>query len=256
MMLRACFLAISTALLLAQSSGKQAFLEFESWRKRPENASLKWEQSVERYEKKLVADGLSADAAAKQMRVILAHDEGVLYDEVYSKPPEFNTKPNALLARAIAGRKPGAALDVAMGQGRNALHLARNGWTVTGFDVSEAGLRAARAAAAKEALKLNAVLASDEEFDFGRARWDLIALIYGLEKRSAARARDALKPGGLVVVEAGHKSASGAPFEYDTNELLKIFDGFRILFYEEADGASDWSHKPIRLVRLIAQKPE
>ena len=255
-MLRACAAAIAAALLFAQSSGKQAFLEFEAWRKRPENASLKWEQSIERYEKKLIRDGLTSGEAARRMRIIIAHDEGVLYDEVYSKPPDFNTKPNALLVRAIEGRKPGAALDIAMGQGRNGLHLARKGWTVTGFDVSEVGLRSARAAAAKEGLKLNAVLASDEEFDFGRARWDLIALIYSLEKRSAARARDALKPGGLIVVEAGHKSASGAPFEYDTNELLKIFEGFRILFYEEAAGAADWSHKPIRLVRLIAQKPE
>ena len=33
--------------------------------------------------------------------------------------------------------KPGTALDVGMGQGRNALFLARQGWDVTGFDVCD-----------------------------------------------------------------------------------------------------------------------
>ena len=96
---------------------------------------------------------------------------------------------------------------------------------------------------------------SYEEFDFGRTRWDLIAIIYALEKRSVHRVREALKPGGLVVVEAGHSETSGAPFEYHSNELLQIFEGFRILRYEDTGGTYDWGPETIRLVRLVAQKP-
>lgn len=51
------------------------------------------------------------------------------------------------MIEATRGLKPGAALDAAMGQGRNALYLAQVGWNVTGFDVSEVGTAAARARA-------------------------------------------------------------------------------------------------------------
>src|SRR5262249_31981690 len=59
------------------------------------------------------------------------------YDEIYSKGSDvFSAGPNAFMVRTISGRKPGRALDVAMGQGRNALWLASQGWAVTGFDIS------------------------------------------------------------------------------------------------------------------------
>src|ERR1051326_1744938 len=44
------------------------------------------------------------------------------YDEIYSKDAGvFSAAPNSFMVRSISGRKPGRALDVAMGQGRNAL---------------------------------------------------------------------------------------------------------------------------------------
>jgi 2-polyprenyl-3-methyl-5-hydroxy-6-metoxy-1,4-benzoquinol methylase len=45
--------------------------------------------------------------------------------------------PNAFLIKVVEGRKPRTALDMAMGQGRNALMLAQRGWDVTGFDISD-----------------------------------------------------------------------------------------------------------------------
>jgi 2-polyprenyl-3-methyl-5-hydroxy-6-metoxy-1,4-benzoquinol methylase len=55
----------------------------------------------------------------------------------------FEKQPNRLLVDAVAKRKPGRALDVAMGQGRNALYLASRGWKVTGVNFSDEGVRAA-----------------------------------------------------------------------------------------------------------------
>ena len=107
-----------------------------------------------------------------------------------------------------------------------------------------------------QGLSLAAIHASDEEFDFGRERWDLIAILYAIEKRSVFRARDSLGPGGVVVVEGAHSSASGGDWEFESNELLRIFEGFRILKYEELEGAYDWAPgKPVRMVRLVAEKP-
>jgi SAM-dependent methyltransferase len=119
-------------------------------------------------------------------------------------------------------------------------------------------MRLRGAEAARLGLPLTAVHAADEEFDFGRDRWDLIIIIYAIEKRSVYRVRRGLKPGGIVVIEAAHREPGGYPFGYESNELLKIFDGFRILRYEERLGVPDFPtdrSKRELLVRLMAQKP-
>ena len=117
----------------------------------------------------------------------------------------------------------------------------------TGFDTSAKGLAEARQLAEAAGVKINAILASDEEFDFGREQWDLIAILYPLEKRSVHRVRQALKPGGLIVFECGYEDAAA--------DLPKIFDGFRIVKYEDTIAEHEWARKQLRMVRLIAEKP-
>lgn len=238
-----------------QPEGRAAFDAFVRWKNEPANSLLSHGDALKTYRERLKAEGASDAVADRTIRMIVAHDEGELYNRIYAAAPTFDTQPNRLLAEAIRGVTPGRALDVGMGQGRNALHLAQNGWDVTGFDVAEVGLQKARERAAAAGLAIQAVHASDEEFDFGRERWDLIAVIYALEKRSVHRVRDALRPGGLVVIEAGHTDTSDSVMEYRSNELLEIFKSFRILRYEETQGRYDWGPEEIRLVRLVAQKP-
>jgi hypothetical protein len=90
----------------------------------------------------------------------------------------FSHQPNAFLVEAVRDVPPGTALDVAMGQGRNALFLAREGWQVTGFDIAEEGLKIARTEAQRQGVRIDAVSQGYEEFDFGRERWDLVVLSY------------------------------------------------------------------------------
>jgi SAM-dependent methyltransferase len=239
-----------------EREGLAALEAFNRWRSQPAHVALSWTATVEGYRSHLLKSGLSARQADRMLRLALAHDEGTFYDKVYEGEPEFRTEPNRLLVDAVAGRKPGRALDVGMGQGRNALFLARQGWTVTGFDVSAAGLAKARAAASAQGLVVDAVLMSDEEFAFGRGQWDLIAVLYAIEKRSVFRVKEALRPGGLVVVEGARRHAGSGDWEFESNELLRIFEGFTILKYEELVGAYDWAPgKPVPMVRLVAEKP-
>ncbi|MGA0616285.1 class I SAM-dependent methyltransferase [Paracoccus sp. KR1-242] len=58
-----------------------------------------------------------------------------------------NGRPSAMLVRFVAGRAPGRALDLGCGRGDDAIWLAGQGWHVTGADVSETALAAARASA-------------------------------------------------------------------------------------------------------------
>ncbi len=242
-------------LAVAQTSEGPALLAaFKAWQKTAA-PNAEWSAALEQYRASLVRDGRSPAAADRAIRLITAYDEAELYDGVYAKTPEFNTKPNQLLVEASRDLRPGRALDVGMGMGRNALHLARAGWDVTGFDVSSVGVRHADAAARTEKVRLKTLVAADEEFDFGTAQWDLIALIYTIENRSIHHVRRALRPGGLVVVEAGINPDPNAAFGYAPGELLRILDGFEIVRHEQLEGSYDWGPERIQLVRLVARKP-
>jgi SAM-dependent methyltransferase len=209
-------------LATAQTAEGPALLAaFKVWQKTAA-PSVEWSAALEQYRAKLVRDGRAPAAVDRAIRLITAYDEAELYDAAYTKTPEFNTQPNQLLVEAARGVRPGRALDVGMGMGRNALHLARAGWDVTGFDVSSVGVRHAEATARTEKVRLKALVAADEEFDFGTAQWDLIALIYTIETRSIHSVRRASRPGGVVVVEAGINADSKAAFGYAPGELLAL----------------------------------
>src|SRR5262249_53675333 len=148
----------------------------------------------------------------------------------------FNPEPNALLADAVKDVKPGKALDVGMGQGRNAVYLAIKGWDVTGMDPAEVGLAIARQSALEAKVRSTPVLQTAEEFDWGEKKWDLIAVIYmnprGLEKQIRA----SLRPGGLLVVEGFHKDATkgrkiGAGVVFATDELKNLFPEYEVVRY-------------------------
>ncbi len=55
--------------------------------------------------------------------------------------------PSEFLRANLALCPAGRALDIACGAGRNALFLARQGWSVDAIDISQAGLDRARSAA-------------------------------------------------------------------------------------------------------------
>src|SRR5262252_6980031 len=99
----------------------------------------------------------------------------IMFNNIYSSStPGFVTQPNALLISTVEGRKPGRALDIGMGQGRNSVFLALKGWDVTGFDISDEGLAVAHKNAERAGVKLNAIRETDEAFDYGSDQWDMI----------------------------------------------------------------------------------
>lgn len=68
-------------------------------------------------------------------------DERARWNEMFAKRPDrIRTEANQFLVQVTQDSKPGTALDVGMGFGRNALFLARKGWAVTGIDISDVGV--------------------------------------------------------------------------------------------------------------------
>ena len=171
--------------------------------------------------------------------------------------PSFNTAPNQFLVEMTHGLKPGAALDVGMGQGRNAIFLAQQGWDVTGFDPAGKAVALAERQAARAGVKIKASVQRMEDFDWGAGRWDLIVLSYVPVRGFIDRVHAALKPGGVVVIEAFHREGSPNPrlgVVWGSNELPGAFRDFRILRYEDVSGRADFGMRQVRLVRLLAQR--
>ena len=220
------------------------------------------------FEKSLIASGVPSEEATRQFEVVkrLISIRGdwwpLMFDRIYSSDrPSFSQNPSTVLVEAIEGLKPGRALDVAMGQGRNALFLAQRGWTVTGFDISNEGLNVARANAKKADVSLTMQRSTIEDFDYGDAQWDLIAMIYvpnsAHEGPAMARLARALKPGGLLVIESfasDRQSAQRRPVDIDAALLKASLTAFDILRFDDREAVSEWDPQPTRLCRVIAEK--
>ncbi|HEU0033452.1 MAG TPA: methyltransferase domain-containing protein [Kofleriaceae bacterium] len=180
------------------------------------------------------------------------------WNEIFRGGAGFNHEPNRLLVDTVRDVSPGTALDVAMGQGRNALYLASQGWKVTGVDLSDEGLRQARAEAQRRKLALDTIQANLDRFDFGVAKWDLVTMIYaGDDVGWIEKIQKSLRPGGLFVVEyfANDASVNQADGGFERGQLAKLFaTGFTIVRDEIVDDTPDWAMDRARLVRFVARK--
>jgi SAM-dependent methyltransferase len=167
----------------------------------------------------------------------------------------FTMEPNRLLVETVHTVPPGSALDLAAGQGRNALHLASRGWQVTAVDVSDEGLRIARAHAAKRELPLETVNADLDQWDFGVEQFDLVALIYaGDHAKWIEKLKASLRADGVVVIEGWAKTVPESDVGFAEGQLTALFADYEIVRDEIVDDVPDWAWDRGKLVRFIARK--
>jgi 2-polyprenyl-3-methyl-5-hydroxy-6-metoxy-1,4-benzoquinol methylase len=220
---------------------------------------------AKRYREYLKARGFSDDEADAQLKLVQAQGsraEVERWNQVLTaENPTFNVKPNEFLMEMAKGRKLGTAVDVGMGQGRNTIWLAQQGWDVTGFDPAEKAVALAQETGRKLGVHFKSEVKGMEDFDFGERRWDMIVLSYVGGREMAAVFQRALKPGGVLVVEAFHRDATkgrsiGGAVVYDTGELPTLYPQLRVVRYEEPIATADFGREKVRLVRYCGERPE
>ncbi|MCF6157837.1 MAG: class I SAM-dependent methyltransferase [wastewater metagenome] len=154
---------------------------------------------------------------------------------IYSKEPvEFLKEHVDILPK-------GKALDIAMGEGRNAVFLAKNGFEVDGCDISEVAVRKARKLAEEHDVKIHAFVADLEIYELPENTYDVIVCFYYLQRSLVPQIKKALKPGGVVVyetytvenLECGYKGPKNRNYLLEPNELLDLFSDLNIVFYRE-----------------------
>ncbi len=121
-------------------------------------------------------------------------------------------KPNRFLVAETSSLPPGRALDLACGEGQNAVWLATLGWTVTGVDFSAVAIGKARARAAREGVEVEFVCDDLLELHPDASAFDLVLVFYihiPAEGRRTIleRAAEALAPGGTFLL-VGHDLAN------------------------------------------------
>jgi len=139
----------------------------------------------------------------------LSNREYERWEKRFSVPDYvFGTEPNVFLkSQAAALPKSGTALAVADGEGRNGVWLAERGLDVLSIDWSPTALGKARALAKRRGVTLRTEQVDLVQWRWPAAEFDVIAAIFIQfltpdERRQVfAGMRNALKPGGLLLIE-------------------------------------------------------
>lgn len=162
------------------------------------------------------------------------------WDAKYASGEYASAKgPSSLLVEWLCFLPRGKALDIACGEGRNAIFLAKKGYDVDAVDISNVAIKRGRSIAAKENVKVNFIQADMESYKMPAEAYDLIINFNYLQRTLAPAIKKGLKRGGVLMFETFtlEQQAIGQPknpeFLLKPNELLKLFKGLHIFFYRE-----------------------
>ena len=166
----------------------------------------------------------------------------------------YGKEPVPFLRENINILPKGKALDLAMGEGRNGVYLATQGFDVLGLDISPVGLDKAQMLAEENGVSISTAIADLEAVDLEKDTYDVILCMYYLQRDLFQKMKAALKSGGMIVVETYNTdylkySDFNKKYLLEPNELLGIFKDFKIIKYEMFDDGEE------AYSSIIAQKP-
>lgn len=149
----------------------------------------------------------------------------------------WSAAPNQFVEAECADLPPGRALDLAAGEGRNAIWLAGQGWDATAVDFSAVGLDKGRTLPGGDAVTW---VCADATRWSSEPVFDLVVLAYlqlaaGARRAAVRAAFSSLAPGGTLLVVAHDSSnlleGTGGPQDpvvlYTADDVLEDLAGER-----------------------------
>jgi SAM-dependent methyltransferase len=169
----------------------------------------------------------------------------------------WTATPSRFLVAETSDLPPGRALDLACGEGRNAVWLAERGWEVVGVDFADVGLATARRLAAERGVEIDFVHADLLAYEPEPLRYDLVCVLYlhlpaDDRGRVLARAAAAVAPGGTFLLvahdlenlERGHGGPSDARVLYTADEVADELPGLELVKAEQVLRPVDGAERP------------
>jgi tellurite methyltransferase len=156
------------------------------------------------------------------------------WDEHYADAHNVELTPSHLLVQVAEWVRPGRALDLACGAGRNTIYLARLGWQVTAVDSSAEALRLVRLHSADLAVDIRHADLERGEFTIEPEGYDLICDFLYLQRDLFPAIRAGVRMGGMFT---GAIRLTGT-YRLDPGELREQFAEWKIIYYSEVDGTA------------------
>jgi 2-polyprenyl-3-methyl-5-hydroxy-6-metoxy-1,4-benzoquinol methylase len=160
------------------------------------------------------------------------------WDKKYSTEAYiFGKEPVPFLKQNVHLLPKGKALDIAIGEGRNGVFLATQGFEVVGLDISEKGLAKAHQLAKQNGVTIETRVVDLENHQLEKNAYDVILLMYYMQRDLWPQIADALKPGGMAIIETYNidhlKHQKFNPkWLLKSNELLGAFKDMKIIRYQ------------------------
>jgi len=195
-------------------------------------------------------------SAFTPMVVSAASNDQTRWDKYYNMEEFlYGTEPIPFLKDNISLLPKNKALDLAMGEGRNGVYLATQGFDVLGLDISPVGLNKAQQLAKHYNATIQTRVVDLENYQLEKNSYDVIICTYYMQRDLFDQIKGSLKPGGMVLIETfntDYLKYSRFPKKYllKPNELLEIFKNFKIIRYQVYDDGKE------AFSSIIAQKPK
>jgi len=140
----------------------------------------------------------------------------------------WSATPNRFFAEEVTGMTPGRALDLGAGEGRNAIWLAEQGWTVTAVDFSDVAVAKAETIASRRGVTVIWLVEDLLAYQPESGAYDLVALAYihlppAEWNRVLSSAQSALAPGGTLLV-IGHDSSNLRDGHGGPQDPMRLYD--------------------------------
>ncbi|MGV1036640.1 MAG: class I SAM-dependent methyltransferase [Candidatus Nanopelagicales bacterium] len=170
------------------------------------------------------------------------------WDERYSESEQvWSGEPNGTLIAEVAGLRPARALDIGCGEGADAVWLAKQGWEVTGLDVTKVALERAARHAADVGVEVRWVLSGLPGAAEDPAGFDLVSLQYPALLRTPADDSEhwilrAVAPDGTLLMvhhtfgdheHARERAFDPADYVFPADMLPLLSDDWAIEVFEE-----------------------
>lgn len=162
-----------------------------------------------------------------------------------------------LLVKTASRLRPGKALDLACGTGRNSLWLAEHGWSVTAVDGSAVAIEVLRLRTVERDLTIESRIADLKrgEYSIAEDTWDLVAICFYLQRDLFEPIMRGIKGGGLLIAIPHITEDGEEPTEsrLRPGELPSFIPGWEILHYREGK-PDDPAHKRAA-AEIVARRP-